>query len=108
MLPQFLQRSMPIEKTDTIVTHWKSPTQGIRIHITKDDNVEIIDYLGQNLTGADSITAALDSTMTKGNERSVLLTSETAGWKSPTRKSVIEILFQPSVQIYLVGKDDQR
>ena len=97
---------MPIQKTDTLVTKWESPTQGIRVHITKDDNVEIIDYLGQNVTGAGSINAALDSTMTYGNERSVLLTSETAGWESPTKKSVIEILFQPSVQIYLIGNDD--
>ena len=106
LLPQFLQGSMPIQKTDTLVTKWESPTQGIRVHITKDDNVEIIDYLGQNVTGAGSINAALDSTMTYGNERSVLLTSETAGWESPTKKSVIEILFQPSVQIYLIGNDD--
>jgi len=106
LLPQFLQRSMPIQKTDTIVTQWKSPTQGIRIHVAADDTVEIIDYLGRNLTGIDSIDDALDSTMTDGNERSVLLTSETARWESPKKKAIIEILFQPSIQIYLVGNDD--
>ena len=85
---------------------WESPTQGIRIHVAADDEVEIIDYFGRNLTGINSIDAALDSTMTMGNEQSVLLTSETAGWESPTKKAIIEILFQPSVQIYLVGNDD--
>ena len=93
-------------KTDAIVTEWKSPTQGIRIHITADETVEIVDYLGRDLAGLDSINAALDSTMTYGNERSVLLTSETDGWDSPTKRAVINLLFQPSVQIYLVGNDD--
>lgn len=103
LLPRFLGRSIPVPKTAAVVTEWKSPTQGIRIHVTEDDDVEIVDYLGRNLTGTDSIDAALDSTMTRGNERSVLLTSETDGWETPTKKSVVEILFQPSVQIYLIG-----
>ena len=106
LLPQFLQRSTPIQKNDTIVTQWESPTQGIRIHVTADDTVEIIDYLGRKLTGIDSIDCALNSTMTDGNERSVLLTSDIAGWESPTKRAVIDILFQPSVQIYLVGNSD--
>ncbi len=106
LLPQFLQRSTPIQKTDKIVAQWQSPTQGIRIHVTADETVEIIDYLGRNLTGLDSIDDALDSTMTYGNQRSVLLTSEVAGWDSVTKTALIDILFQPSVQIYLVGNDD--
>ena len=72
----------------------------------RDDTVEIIDYLGRKLTGIDSIDCALNSTMTDGNERSVLLTSDIAGWESPTKRAVIDILFQPSVQIYLVGNSD--
>jgi hypothetical protein len=106
LLPQFLQRSTPIQKTDKTVTQWQPPTQGIRIHVTADETVEIIDYLGRNLTGLDSVNDALDSTMTHGNQRSVLLTSEVAGWDSATKKALIDILFQPSVQIYLVGNDD--
>ena len=105
-LSQFLQRSKPIQKTDAIVTQWKSPTQGIRIHVTADDEVQIVDYLGRNLTGMESIDEALDSTMTLGNERSVLLTSDVAGWESPAKKKIIDTLFQPSVQIYLVGNND--
>ena len=106
LLPQFLKRSIPILKTDTIVTKWESPTQGIRIHVAVDDTIEIIDYLGRNLIGLDSIDDALDSTMTYGNEQSVLLTSETDNWDSPDKKAVIDALFQPSVQIYLVGNGD--
>lgn len=106
LMPEFFRRSMATLKTDAIVTEWKSPTQGIRIHITADETVEIVDYLGRDLAGLDSINAALDSTMTYGNERSVLLTSETDGWDSPTKRAVINLLFQPSVQIYLVGNDD--
>lgn len=106
LLPQFLKRSTPILKTDPIVIKWESPTQGIRIHVTADDTIEIIDYLGRNLTGIDSIDGALDSTMTYGNERSVLLTTEIGDWKSPAKKAIIDILFQPSVQIYLVGDGD--
>ena len=105
LMPEFFQRSSATAKSDSIVTEWKSPTQGIRIHIAADDTVEIVDYLGHDLVGLDSIDAALDSAMTAGNERSVLLTSETDGWDSPTRKAVIDALFQPSVQIYLVGND---
>ena len=95
LLPQFLQRSTPIQKSNTIVTQWESPTQAIRIHVTADDTVEIVDYLGRKLTGIDSIDGALNSTMTHGNERSVLLTSDIAGWESPTKRAVIDILFQP-------------
>lgn len=105
LLQQFLDRSIPVQKTDPIVTEWKSPTQGIRIHVTADEKVEIVDYFGKDLTRVDSIEAALDSTMTLGNERSVLLTAVTMGWDSPTKASVVEILFQPSVQIYLVAND---
>ena len=106
LMPEFFKRSTTTAKTDPLVTEWKSPTQGIRIHVTADDTVEIVDYLGRDLVGLDSIDAALDSTMTNGNERSVLLTSDTEGWASPTKKAVIDALFQPSVQIYLVGNDD--
>lgn len=106
LLPQFLERSIPTLKTNTIVTTWESPTQGIRVHVTVDDTVEVIDYLGRNLTGLDSIDGALDSTITYGNERSVLLTSETDSWDSPNKKALIEVLFQPSVQLYLVGNGD--
>ena len=108
LLPQFLSRSVPVSKTDTLATQWQSPTQGIRIHIIADDKLEIIDFSGNYLTGLDSIDGALDSTMTDGNERSVLLTSETGGWTSPTKQAAIDILFQPSVQIYLVGQSDEQ
>lgn len=106
LLPKFIERTTPIPKSSPVVTQWNSPTQGIRIHVTADDTVEIVDYFGQNLTGLDSIGRALDSTMTDGNEQSVLLTSEIAGWETPVKKAVLQALFQPSVQIYLVGNDD--
>ena len=106
LLPKFLERSTPTQKTETLVTQWRSPTQGIRIHVTADDTVEIVDYFGINLTGLESIGDALDSTLTDGNERSVLLTAEVAGWDTDTKKALIDILFQPSVQIYLVGESD--
>ena len=49
LLPQFLERSIPTLKTNTIVTTWESPTQGIRVHVTVDDTVEVIDYLGRSI-----------------------------------------------------------
>ncbi len=49
LLPEFLERSTPILPTDPIVTRWESPTQGIRVHVTANDTVEIIDYLGRKL-----------------------------------------------------------
>lgn len=102
LLPGFLERSTPVLSTDPVVTRWKSPTQGIRVHVAADDTVEIIDYLGRKLVGVDSIESALDSTITYGNERSVLLASEVAGWETPTKRTAVELLFQPSVQIYIV------
>lgn len=107
LMPEAFQRSAAIQKSDPIVTNWKAPTQSIRIHLTADETVEIVDFFGMEQVGVDSIDAAIASTCTDGNASSVLLTSETEGWDSPTKKAIIEILFQPSVQIYLVGKSDR-
>ena len=102
LLPEFLERSAPILATDDIITKWKSPTQGIRVHVNADETVEVVNYVGTKAVGADTINDALDSTMTFGNARSVLLTSDNAGWETPMKRQVVTLLFQPSVQIYIV------
>jgi len=100
---QFIERSIPVKNDDPLITEWESPTQGIRIHLTAENKILIVDFFGQNLTGLGSIQDAIESTIAFGNQKSVLLTSETQGWKSPIKKKVVEIIFQPHVQVYLVG-----
>ncbi|QDV26967.1 hypothetical protein [Aureliella helgolandensis] len=103
LLPEFLAKSVAVSAMDNVVTGWKSPTQGIRIHVSAEDTVHIVDYLGVASVGLGTIPDALNSTMTLGNERSVLLTSDTTGWETPTKQKVVEVLFQPSVQIYIAS-----
>ena len=61
-----------------------------------------MNFFGVKSFGIETIEDARDSTMTDGNERSVLLTSEKAGWETPIKQKVVSLLFQPSVQIYIV------
>ncbi len=102
LLPRFLERSTPVTAANEVIAQWKSPTQGIRIHVTANETIEVYNCFGSKSVGLETINDALNSTMTYGNERSVLLTSDRAGWETPVKKKVVSLLFQPSVQIYIV------
>src|SRR5262249_10185399 len=119
LLPEFLKRSSPLPASHDVISTWKSPTQGIRVHVNADETVEVVnyfgrkevvnffaeknvDFFGERSVGTRTIRAALDSTMTEGNESSVLLTSDNAGWETPVKQAIVSLLFEPSVQIYIV------
>ena len=99
--PEFLNRSAPLPATHEMITKWKSPTQGIRVHVNADETVEVVNFCGAKSVGPNTIHDALDSTLTVGNERSVLLTSDSRGWDSAVKLQVVSLLFDPSVQIYI-------
>ncbi len=91
-----------------LIENWKNPSFGFHVHIDKNANILVNGPLGTKTTGLRSLEAARDTTLSflDGNPASVLMTSDTDGWDSPEKRQVIETLFEPAIQIFVVHQSD--
>jgi hypothetical protein len=106
LLPSTLKRSTGVSNDDEIYTKWKNPTHGFRVFVNDDGTIETIDVLNETRPGIDGLKSALElsRSMQFGNPLSVLLASESGGWTEPYKSEIVYMLFQPSIQLYLIGK----
>jgi RNA polymerase sigma factor (sigma-70 family) len=104
LLPKTLEKSRAVDPKSALVAGWKNPTHGFRVHVTARDDMETVDFFGKKKTGMAGLKSALalSEAMQHGNPISVLLTSETDGWQTAKRKQLVAMLFQPSIQLYIV------
>jgi len=101
-----LERSVGIASDSLLITDWKNPTHGFRVYVDANGKIHTVDFLDRSSTGMDGLNAALDLShaMQHGNPLSVLVASETSGWTNETKSKIIKLLFQPSIQLYVIGK----
>ncbi len=106
LLPATLKRSAAVSRDHAIYTKWKNPTHGFRVFIHGDGTIETTNVLNETGKGMEGLKAALELSraMQDGNPLGALIASETAGWTSETKSAIINMLFQPSIQLYIVGK----
>ena len=104
LLPTVLAKSTGINPQNELVVGWKNPTHGFRVHVDSENNITVHDYFGKEATGMDGLNAALElsTAMLHGNPLSVLLTADADGWNTETNRKIIEKLFQPSIQLYVM------
>lgn len=104
LLPRTIAKSRAIDPRSPLVSGWKNPTNGFRVHVTAKDDIETINFLGETQTGIDGLKSALalSESMQYGNPLSVLLTSETDGWHPAQEQQILAMLFRPSIQLYIV------
>ena len=103
LLPELLAKSSGIKSDHSLISNWQGPTQSIRVHVDRDGTIRTTNYFGETHTGLQSVTAAIDGVPRFGNYVSVLLTSDSDGWDTPEKQCVIDVLFIPGVQIYVVN-----
>jgi len=106
LLPSTLKRSTGVSRDDETYTKWKNPTHGFRVYVQGDGAIETINVLNETGSGIEGLKSALELSrgMQFGNPLSVLLASESAGWTIPPKSEIVDMLFQPSIQIYVIGK----
>ena len=103
LLPKAMKRSTGIGHQHDMVQGWNGPTQSIRVHVQRDGTVRTTDFFNDEHFGLDAIQQSIDSVPRWGNAVSVLLTSDTDGWDDlQEKRDVLNVLFTPSVQIYVV------
>jgi len=119
LLPHFLNASVGLDQSDRLIRDWVGPTQSIHVHIQHDGIIrskcvgvdgwlamgEDFAYMGAEKLGLDGLDAAMHTEIRLGNELSVLLTSDTDGWHETYKRKVIDKLFVPDVQIYVVKQN---
>ena len=103
LLPEYLARSTGVGTDHPLA---KSFQHGIHVHLNQQDAIQCVDFFGKDASGFSGLTESLDSIIAYGNPRSVLLTSESKGWNSETRRKVVDYLFQPSVQLFILEQVD--
>lgn len=105
-LVQFtMARSRAIDPHLPLVAEWRRPTmQGFRVHITAQGDIQVLDSGTGKKSGLDGLLAAVrwSSDRLLGNPLSVLVTAEIDGWHTATQQQVLDILFRPSIQLYIV------
>ncbi len=106
LLPSTLKRSTGVSNDDEIYAKWKNPTHGFRVFVHGDGTLETIKVLDETRPGIDGLKSALElsRSMQYGNPLSVLLASESGGWTEPSKSEIVDMLFQPSIQLYVIGK----
>jgi hypothetical protein len=105
LLPKTMARSRAVHPDSTLVAGWKNPTHGFRVHVTANNDIETVNFFGEKQPGMGGLTSALalSEAMQNGNPLSVLLTSETDGWQTDKKQQILERLFRPSIQLYIVA-----
>src|SRR5262249_51629098 len=104
LLPKTIARSRAVDPRSALVAGWKNPTHGFRVHVTANHKIETVNFFGTKKSGMDGLTSALElsESMQYGNPLSVLLTSDTDGWQTDTKRQILKRLFKPSIQLYIV------
>jgi hypothetical protein len=104
LLPKTMARSRAVDSHNALVAGWKNPTHGFRVHVTANNDIETVNFFGEMQSGMRGLTSALELSegMQYGNPLSVLLTSETDGWQTDKKQQILERLFRPSIQLYIV------
>jgi hypothetical protein len=104
LLPKTMARSRAIDASGPLVAGWKNPTHGFRVHVTATNDIETVNFFGDKQSGMGGVKSALEvsEAMQHGNPLSVLLTSETGGWQTEEKQQILEMLFRPSIQLYIV------
>src|SRR5262249_24793965 len=104
LLPKTMARSRAVDPQSALVAGWKNPTHGFRVHVTANNDIATVNCFGEKQSGMDGLTSALalSESMQYGNPLSVLLTSETDGWQTDRKQQILQTLFRPSIQLYIV------
>ena len=114
LLPEFLNKTAGIDRNHEIIKNWKGRTQSVHVHVDKNGQISSTcvgfeDLLGGPLAewgatrlGLDGLESSMWTEPRMGNELSVLITSDTDKWAGTEKQQVIDMLFEPGVQIYSV------
>jgi hypothetical protein len=104
LLPKTMARTRAVDPSSTLVAGWKNPTHGFRVHVSANNDIETVNCFGEKQSGMDGLTSALalSESMLHGNPLSVLLTSETDGWQTDEKQQILQTLFRPWIQLYIL------
>ncbi len=102
LLPACLEKCVGISARHEIVRNFDNDFR-VRVHVFRDGRIRVTDW-GQNESYG---ILALEDSMVNfprwGGATNALMTSDTDGWDTPEKKQVVDRLFQPAWQIYVVN-----
>ena len=102
LLPESLKRCAGINGQHDIVQNWDNEFR-IRVHVFRDGRIRVTDWGGNESFGIIALEDSMVNFPRWGGATNALMTSDTDGWATPEKKQVIERLFQPAWQIYVVN-----
>ena len=104
--PEYLSQAVGIQHDHGLIQNWKNPYFGFRVHLSKNGTITVTDQFGTTSTGQKSLDDAreLMYSMLRGNPGGVLITSDTDGWGRRAELDLVDSLFEPAIQIFIVRK----
>ena len=102
--PEYLSQTVGIRPDHELIQNWKNPYFGFRVHLGKNGTISVTDQFGTTSTGQKSLDDAreLMYSMLMGNPGGVLITSDTDGLEKQNELDLVDSLFEPAVQIFIV------
>ena len=102
--PQYLAQAVGIRSGHQLIQNWKNPYIGFHVHLGRNGTVTVTDSFGTTSTGQKSLEDACEFmySMLDGNPGGVLITSDTDGWEQQSELDLVDSLFEPAVQIFIV------
>ena len=110
LLDATLSKTVGLPLNHVLIQEWNNPYVGFHVHIDKNGDITVVDFFGKQKHGWKSFLEAryLTHAMIGGNPGGVLMTSDTDGWDSPEKRMVVESLFEPAIQIFIVNSQGKR
>ncbi|MFK7769961.1 MAG: hypothetical protein AB8B55_22325 [Mariniblastus sp.] len=112
LLDSFLEKSTGVGRDSGLVVDWRSPAFGFHIHVDKDSTITIEKNVlpvrnpavVKKSAGFQAVVFERDLMLSllEGQPGNVLLTSDTNGWDSPEKRAIVELLFEPAIQLCVV------
>ena len=102
--PEFLSQAVGISPEHALIKNWKNPYFGFHVHVAKNGTLVVTDQFGITSTGRKSFDDAreLMFSMLEGNPGGVLITSDTDEWDDQNELALVDSLFEPAIQIFIV------
>ena len=103
LLGTYLENCSAISGEHNITRNWND-TLKLRVHVMRDGSIRVVDSGGNESYGILALENAMINFPRWGGATGALMTSDTDGWQSPEKQQVIDRLFQPAWQIYVVKR----
>ena len=102
LLPYHLEKCSGISNRHELVKNANNRFR-VLVHVFRDGGIRVVDSWQNGSYGIPALEQSMVNFPRWGGTTSVLITADTDGWDTPEKKQVIDRLFQPAWEIYVVN-----